>query len=162
MASYPHAAAHLPRLTRAWGLTYRGATTRQSSLAPYRARPALVAVGEGAVPAPATPPPPGWPQCPDPRPGWRVSIHPQPTRAPRGEAMALGPLRGRGPARAVVQGPTPPWGVAGTTGGTAAAALRLPLAPGVTGTAAGGPPPPYPPPSGEGRGPESWRETSAA
>ena len=33
-------------------------------------------------------------------------MHLQPTRAPRGEAMAVGPLRGREPARAVAKGPT--------------------------------------------------------
>ena len=82
MALYPHAAAHPPRLTRAWGLTCGGVATRPSTLVPYRTRPALVAVGMAAVPAPATPPL-GWPQCPDPR---RVSIHPQPTRAPREKA----------------------------------------------------------------------------
>ena len=46
-----------------------------------------------AVPALATPPL-VWHQCPDPRPGWRVSVRPQPTRAPQGEAMALGSPRG--------------------------------------------------------------------
>ena len=91
-------------------------------------------------------PPLGRHQGPDPRAGWRVSIRPQPTRAPRREAMALGPLWGRGAARAVARVPTRQWGVGGTTGGTAAAALRLPLPPGATGVAAGGPQPPPPPP----------------
>ena len=68
----------------------------------------------------------GKPQDPDPGPGRRVSIHPQPTRAPRDEAMALGPLRGRELAQAVAKGPTPKWGSDGMAGGTAAAALRLP------------------------------------
>ena len=63
--------------------------------APYWARPAREAVGTAAVPAPVAPPL-EWPQCPDLRPGWRVSIRPQPTRAPQGEAMALGPPRGAG------------------------------------------------------------------
>ena len=49
------------------------------------------------VPAPP-PPPKGWPQGPDPRAGRRVSIHPQPTRAPRYEAIVPGPLWGRGAA----------------------------------------------------------------
>ena len=102
-----------------------------------------MAVGTAAVPAPAPPPPPplGRPQDPDPRPGRRVSIHPQPTRAPRDEAMALGPLRGRELARAVAKGPALKWGSGGMAGGKAAAALWLPLAPGVTGTATDPPPP---------------------
>ena len=37
-------------------------------------------------------PPLGRHQGPDPRAGRRVSIRPQPTRVPRPEAMALGPL----------------------------------------------------------------------
>ena len=49
--------------------------------------------------------------------------------------MALGPLQGREPARAVAKGPTLKWGSGGMAGGTAAAALRLPLVPGVNGTA---------------------------
>ena len=81
-------------------------------------------------------------QGPDPRAGRRVSVRPQPTRAPRREAMALDPLWGRGAARTVARVPTRQWGVGGTVGGTAAAALRLPLSPGVAGAAAGGPPPP--------------------
>ena len=56
--------------------------------------------------------------------------------------MALGPLRGRELARAVAKGPALKWGSGGMAGGKAAAALRLPLAPGVTGTATGDPPPP--------------------
>ena len=98
-------------------------------------------------------PPLGRHPGPDPRAGRRVSIHPQPTRAPRHEAMALGPLWGRGAARAVARVPTRQWGVGGTARGTAAAALRLPLSPGAAGVAAGGlrpPPPPSPaPPRGE-------------
>ena len=114
---------------------------------PCWTRPARVVVGTALVPAPATPPL-VWPQCPDPRPGWRVSIRPQPTRAPQGQVMALGPPRGRRPARAVARGPTLQWVVGGTTRGAAAAALRLPLAPGVARTVAGAPPlpPPAPPP----------------
>ena len=41
-----------------------------------------------------TPPPLGGAQDPDPQPGRRVSLRPQPRRAPREEAMALGPLQG--------------------------------------------------------------------
>ena len=103
--------------------------------------------GKGGGTSPGDPPPPlGWPHFPDPRPGGGVSIRPQTTRAPRVEAMALGPLRRRGPARAVARGPTLQWGVGGTTRGTAAAALRLPLAPGLAGTAARGSSPRPPPP----------------
>ena len=36
----------------------------------------------------------GGPQDPDPQPSRRVSLRPQPRRAPREEPMALGPLRG--------------------------------------------------------------------
>ena len=84
------------------------------------------------------------PQWRDPRRGWRVSIRPQPTRAPEGKATTLGPLRGRGPAWAVVPRPKLQWGIGGTTGGAAAAALRLTLAPRVAGTAIRDPPPPPP------------------
>ena len=56
--------------------------------------------------------------------------------------MALGPLRGRGAARAVARGPTRQWGGGGLTGGSAVTALRLPVALGVAGMAAGGLPPP--------------------
>ena len=82
-------------------------------------------------------PPLGRHRGPDPRAGWRVSIRPQPTRGPRREAMALGPLWGRGAARAVARVPARQGGVGGTIGGTAAAAMRLPLPPGATGVAAG-------------------------
>ena len=98
-------------------------------------------------------PPLGRHQGPDPRASRRVSIRPQPTRAPRREAMALGPLWRRGAARAVARVPTRQWGVGGTAGGSAAAALRLPPAPGAAGVAAGRlplPPAPPPPPG------ESW------
>ena len=104
---YPHAAAHPPRPNRV--LTCGGAVTRLSTLVPYRTRSAMAALGMAAVPAPANPPV-GWPQCPEPGPGWRVCIHPQPSRAPRDEAMAMGPLRGQGPARAVTGGPMLQWG----------------------------------------------------
>ena len=94
--------------------------------------------GNGSGTSPGAPPPPlGRPQR-----GRRMSIRLEPTRAPRDEAMALSPQRGREPARAVATGPTLKWGSSGMAGGTAAAALRLPIAPGVTGTAAGEPPPP--------------------
>ena len=57
--------------------------------------------GNGSGTSPGEPPPPrGRPQDPDPQPGRRVRIRPQPTRAPRDEAMALGPLRRRELARA--------------------------------------------------------------
>ena len=58
-----------------------------------------------AVTAPLTPPL-GRPQGPDPLPGTRLSIRPQPTRAPWGEVMALSPTQG-GLAWAVAGGPTP-------------------------------------------------------
>ena len=60
-------------------------------------------------------------------------MRPQPTRAPRGEVMALSHTRGGGELA---------WAVAG---GTAAAALWLPLAPSVAGNV---PRPPPPPPGG--------------
>ena len=114
-------AAYPPQLTRASEHAMAGgAAANRIGPVPCWARPARVVVGTEAVPAPATPLL-VWPQCPDPRPGWRVSIRPQPTRAPQGEAMALGPPRGRGPARAVARGPTLQWGAGGTTGGAAAA-----------------------------------------
>ena len=122
-------------------MTHGGAATRPRAPASCRAHPVPVAVATAAVPAPAAPPL-GRHQGPEPRAGWKVSIRPQPTRAPRREAMALGPLRGRGVARAVARVPTKQWGVGGTTGGTAAVALLLPLPPGGTGVVAGGPPPP--------------------
>ena len=141
-APCPREAARPPRLTRASEHAMAGrAATFQTALAPYWTRPAQTGVGTAAVPAPATPLL-EWPRCPDPRPGWRLSIRPQPTRAPQGEAMALGPPRGRGPARAVARGPTLSWGAGGAAGGAAAEALRLLLAPGVTGTVAAPPPPP--------------------
>ena len=125
-------------LTRAWVVNYRGAATRPRSLAPYWTHPVPLTVVTAAAPAPATPPPLRRPQGPDPLPGQRVSKRPQPTWAPRDEAMALGPLQGRVPARAVARGPTREWAGGGMARGTAAVALRLPLPPGVTGT----PPPP--------------------
>ena len=150
-APCPREEACPPQLTKASEHAKAGrAATAQTSPVPYWTRPARTAVGTAAVPAPATPLL-EWPRCPDPRPGWRVSIRPQPTRAPQGEAMALGPPRGRGPARAVARGPTLSWGVGGTAGGAAAAALRLLLAPGVTRTVAGAPPPPPPAPLRGGR-----------
>ena len=150
-APCPREEACPPQLTKASEHAKAGrAATAQTSPVSYWTRPARTAVGTAAVPAPATPLL-EWPRCPDPRPGWRVSIRPQPTRAPQGEAMALGPPRGRGPARAVARGPTLSWGVGGTAGGAAAAALRLLLAPGVTRTVAGAPPPPPPAPLRGGR-----------
>ena len=85
------AAARPRRRTEALGVDCGGAAPRTRSPAPYRTHPVQVTVGMAAVPAPATPPL-GRPQDPDPRPGTRVSLRPQPTRAPRDEAMALGPL----------------------------------------------------------------------
>ena len=60
--------------------------------------------------------------------------------------MTLGSPWGRGSARAVAQGRTLQWGVYSTKRGASAAALRLPLAPGVAGTVAAPPPPPPAPP----------------
>ena len=97
--------------------------------------------GNGSGTSPGDPPL-GRPHDPDPQPGRRVSMRPQPTRAPRDEAMALGPHRGREPAQALAKGPTLKWGSGGMARGTAAEALRLLLAPGVTGTATNDPPPP--------------------
>ena len=93
-------------------------------------------------------PPLGEAQGPDPRTSQRVSIRPQPTRARRCEAMAPGPLWGRGAAQAVARVPTRQRGVGGRAGGTPAAALRLSLPPGVAGVAAGRLPHPPPPPRG--------------
>ena len=62
----------------------------------------------------------GWAQEPDPLCGRRVSICPQPTRAPRGEVMALGPSWRVGPARAVAGGPpslVPEWRARGVSQG---------------------------------------------
>ena len=81
-APCPQWAAHPPQLTRASGLAGTGAAASQIAPVPYWTRPAQVVVGTVALPAPAAPLL-EWPQCPDPRPGWRVSIRPQPTRAPR-------------------------------------------------------------------------------
>ena len=47
--------------------------------------------GDGGGPNTGDPPPSGWPEAPDPLPGRRVSIRPQPRRAPRGAVMALSP-----------------------------------------------------------------------
>ena len=88
----------------------------------------------------------GWAREPDPLCGRRVSIRPQPTRAPRGEVMALGPFRWGGPARAVAGGPTPAWGGGGMAWDPAAAALRLSLALGAARGVSGDSPPLSPPP----------------
>ena len=72
--------------------------------------------------------------------------------------MALGPPRARGSARAVAQGHMLQWGVGGTTGGAAAAALWLPLAPSVARTVAGGPLQPHPPPPDPQEGQQGPRE----
>ena len=132
-------------------------TARPRAPASNRRHPVPAAVATTAVPAPA-PPPLGRYEGPDPRTGWRVSIRPQSTRAPRREAMALGPFLGTGAARAVARVPTRQWGVGGTTGGTAAAALRPPLPPGATGVAAGGLPRPPPPRGEQGPGGQPWGE----
>ena len=60
------------------------------------------------------------------------------------------PFWGRELARAVAKGPTLKWGSGGMARGTAATALRLPLVPGLNGTATSEPPPP---PYGARRGP---------
>ena len=134
--------AACPRwLTGTRAVTRGGAATRLPPKAPYRSRLGPVVVVMAAVPAPATPPS-GRPQGPEPLPGRRVSIRPQPMRAPRGEVMALNPTRGWGGfAWAVAEGPTPKWGSGGMAGGTSAAGMRLPLAPRVTGNVPRGSPP---------------------
>ena len=119
-----------------------GAATRLPPLRPYRSRPGLVVVVMAAVSAPATRPS-GRPQGPD-LPGRRVSIRPQPTRASRGEVMALSPTWGGELAWAVAGGPTLERGGGGMARCTAAAALRLPLAPSVTGNVPRDSPPPPP------------------
>ena len=94
---------------------------------------------------PPPPPPSGRPQGPDPLPGRRVSIRPQPTRVPLGKVMALSSTLGGGLASAVAWGPTLELGGCGMAGGTATAALLLSLAPSATGNAPRGSPPPPPP-----------------
>ena len=79
-------------------------------------------------------------------------MRPQPTRAPRDEVMALSPLRGRELAGAVARGPTLEWGGGVMARGTAAVALRLPLAPGLTGTVARDSAPSLPPPAEVSKG----------
>ena len=60
-----------------------------------------------------------------------------------GRGAGPGPLLGGGaPALPVARGPTQEWGAGNMSRGTAAAALRTPLAPEVTGTVARRPPPP--------------------
>ena len=111
-----------------------------------------------AVPAPATPP---WvASLSGPRPGGRLLIRPQPTTAPRVEAMTVDPLWRREPVRAVARGPTLRWRAGGTTGGKAAAALRLRLVLAVAGTPAGGsfPPPALTPPLMGKQGPGGLAE----
>ena len=121
----------LPALDYPWWLprpgvlNCRGTATRPRTMSHCRMHPVLVAVVKVAVPAPAAPPL-GTPQHPDPRAGWRMSIRPQPTRAPRYEAMVLGPLWRRGAARAVARAPARQWGDGSLTGGSAAAALCPP------------------------------------
>ena len=70
-----------------------------------------------------------------------MSIRPQPTRAPRGEVMALGPSRWGDPAWVVAGGPTPVWDGGGMARDPAAAALRLSLAVGAARGVSGAPPP---------------------
>ena len=113
-APCPREAACPPQLTKASEHAEAGGAAA-IRIAPVLCwtRPARVVVGTAAVPAPAAPLL-EWPQCPDPQPGWRVFIRPHTTRAPQGEAMALGPPRGRGPARAVARGPALQWGFGGT------------------------------------------------
>ena len=57
---------------------------------PSRLRPGLTVVVMAAG-SPSVACPTGWAWIPDPQCGKRVSICPQPTRAPRSEVMALGP-----------------------------------------------------------------------
>ena len=96
-------------------------------LTPSRLRPGLTQVVMAAGSAPVGSPT-GWAQGSDPQCGSRVSIRPQPKRAPRGEVMALGPSRWVGSARAVAWGPTQAWVGRSMGRGQAAAALRLSLA----------------------------------
>ena len=102
-------------------------TPRAGLLAPCRLRPGLVMVVVAVDPA-LVGFPLGWAREPDPLCGRRVPIRPQPTRAPHGEEMALGPSRWGDPAWAGAGGPTPVCGGGGMAWDPAAAALRLSLA----------------------------------
>ena len=115
-------------------------TPRGGPLAPYRLRPGLVIVVAAADLAPLGFPL-GWAREPDPLCCRRLSIRPQPTRAPRGEVMALGPSRWGDPVRAVAGGPTAVRGGGVTASHPAAAALRLSLALGAARGVSAPPPP---------------------
>ena len=82
-----------------WGGKLRCGGHATTPLAPYRAHPVTLVVGTAAVPAPPPPPPPlGRLQGLDPRPGNRVSIRPQPTRAPgRRDGPGSPPRQGTSP-----------------------------------------------------------------
>ena len=130
-----HAIASPWWLTRAYVVSCGGGGGTTTPRGTLPVTPGAGDGGYGSGSSPGNPPPPlGRPQGPDPLPGRRVSIRPQPMRAPRDEVMALGPPQGREPARAVAGGRTPEWGGGGMARGTATAPLRLPLAPGMTGT----------------------------
>ena len=75
------APAHPRRVTRAWVVNCEGGGGGNvtASLAPNRPHPVRVTVGMAAVPAPATPPPLGRPQDPDPHTGKRVFIDTYPS-----------------------------------------------------------------------------------
>ena len=84
--------AAFPRwLTGARVVTRWGVATRQHPAAPLTVTPGARGGGNGSGSSTGDPTA-GRPQGPDPLPGRRVSIRPQPTRAPRGEAMAVNPL----------------------------------------------------------------------
>ena len=116
------------------------AAPRANSLATRRLRSRLVVVVVmAAVPAPVDFPI-GWAQEPDPPCGRRLSIRPQPTRAPCGEVVALGPSRAGDHTRVVVGGPSSGWGSGGMARDPAAVALRLSFALGVARGVSGTPP----------------------
>ena len=72
--------------------------------------PVAPAAGGGGKCGGTSPPPPRGLASGSGPPCRQGSIRPQPTRAPRYEAMALGPLWGRCAARAVARAPTRQWG----------------------------------------------------
>ena len=117
-----------------------GAAPQAGSHAPCRVHPGPVIVVIAALPAPVGSPL-GWAPEPDPLCGRRVSIRPQPRRAPR---------RGGGTDSVsdgdhnwtAAGGPTPGWGGGGMPWDPAAAALRLSLALDVARGVSGSPPPP--------------------